>query len=118
VSEREPWIRVEHVREERRPETRIEAYRSVERFDRIAFAMLLLSKVPLHRMTVAVYERRGDLRVERGRRMPQSPTWAMIGIPPYASREHIALAVAEIAGVARVPFVVDLLARQCDGPVA
>jgi hypothetical protein len=114
VSEKEPWIRVEHVQAERRPDARIDAYRSTEQFDRIAFAMLLLSKLPLHRITVAVYERHGALSVERGRSLPRSPTWAMIGIPPYASREHIALAVAEIAGVERIPFVVDLLARQGD----
>ena len=35
--------------------------------------------------------------------------WALVGIPPHASRESIAVALAELAGVAWQPFVIDLL---------
>ena len=105
--------RVEDVRFERRVSaSQWELDESTEQFDRIAFAMQLLALLHPARMTVAVYERYEELRVERGRDLPCGSTWAMVGIPPYASRQHIALALAELAGVARVPFVVDLLASM------
>ena len=40
----------------------------------------------------------------------------MIGIPPHASREHIAYALAELAGVESVPYAVQLM--LADGPAA
>lgn len=86
--------------------------RDAERFDRIAFAMRALG-VLRPDATVAVYSRSLDLRVERGRDLGRGPSaeWAVVGIPPDASREHIAFALAELAGLEAVPFVVDLLAR-------
>jgi hypothetical protein len=79
-------------------------------FDRIAFAMhaLRLLRPP---MTVAVYERHAGLIPERGRdfQNPGRYSWAMLGIPPHASREHIAYAVAELADVEDVPYAVSLL---------
>ena len=80
-----------------------------ERFDRIAFAMRTL-RIVQPPMTVAVYPRRRGLSVDRGTDpTPERREWAIVGIGPQASREHIALAVAELAGVAGVPFAVDLL---------
>lgn len=88
---------------------------SAEQFDRIAFAMraLRLLKPP---MTVAVYPRTRSLSVERGRDLSTEPsgTWAMLGIPPNASRAHIALAVAELASPEQRPWLLDLLALGPD----
>ena len=85
--------------------------RPLDRFDRIDFAMRALSIVGPREMRVAVYQRNRDLCIERGTDLGPGklPGWALLGIPPDASRESIALAVAEIAGVAEAPFVVDLL---------
>lgn len=83
---------------------------SSEEFDRIAFAMraLRLLRPP---MTVAVYPRARALAVEQGRDLSTEPTgtWAMLGIPPDASRAHIALAVAELAPSERRSWLVSLL---------
>ena len=88
-------------------EQRYEA-RSSERFNRIAYAMSLL-KVLRPAMDVAVYPRSRHLTVERGPRGGGGPAWATFGIPPYATRESIASALAELAGVSREPFLLDLL---------
>jgi hypothetical protein len=87
--------------------------RSSERFDRVAYTMALLRllKPP---MTVAVYAGNQYLHVERsGQRTPREP-WAILGVPPHATRESIAAAVAELSGLQREPFVLDLL---CAGTV-
>jgi hypothetical protein len=83
----------------------------VERFDRVQFALRALSILRPRGMKVAVYQGRFDVRVETGRNFGAGPeaTWAMVGIPPHASREHIAVALAELAGVASMPYVIDLL---------
>lgn len=82
--------------------------RSSERFDRIAYAMSLLRllKPP---MTVAVYPGSHFIHVERSRpRAPREP-WAILGIPPHATRETIATAIAELTGRDGAPFMIDLL---------
>jgi hypothetical protein len=82
---------------------------SVERFDRLEFAMRAL-RFLRPRMSVAIYTRHRDLRVDRGCDLARPDgAWAIVGIPPHASRQHIALALAELAGVEQVPFAVDLL---------
>jgi hypothetical protein len=81
-----------------------------EPFDRLAFAMRALSLLRLPRMKIAVYTSVSALRVERGRELADPEAgWALVGIPPGASRARIAMALAELAGVAHRPFVVDLL---------
>jgi hypothetical protein len=81
--------------------------RSSESFNRIEFAMSLLEllKPP---MSVAVYARARHLHVERSR-PGVGGCWAMLGIPPHATRENIVRALAELAGVEHQPFLVDLL---------
>lgn len=82
--------------------------RSSERFDRIAYTMALLRllKPP---MSVAVYPGSQYLHVERsGRRTPREP-WAILGIPPHATRESIAAAVVGLSGLEREAFLIDLL---------
>jgi hypothetical protein len=85
--------------------------RTFERFDRIAFAIRALRILKPESLRVAVYTRVRDLRVERGRDLDSGGTsgFALLGIPPDASRESIALALADLAGLAEAPFVVDLL---------
>ena len=86
-------------------------YRDPSEFDRIAFAMRILRRLRPRRMTVAVYEAVSSLQVQRGRddRRGAGATWAMVGIPPHASREHIAYALVELAGVASVPYAIQAL---------
>lgn len=65
-------------------------------------------------MTVAVYAGNQYLHVERsGQRTPSEP-WAILGVPPHATRESIAAAVVELSGLEREAFLVDLL---CAGTV-
>lgn len=93
-------------------DSRVFDRRPLDRFDRIAFAMRALGIVRPASMRVAVYTRSADLRVERGRDLAavDDSSWALVGIPPDASRESIAHAIADLAGLSGLPFVVDLLA--------
>jgi hypothetical protein len=99
--------RYEIIDEERRFE-----WQSSDAFDRLAFAMRVLA-ILRPRMTVAVYARQRHLKIESGRDLANDPNgmWAMVGIPPNASKEHIARALAELAGCANAPFIVDLIAH-------
>lgn len=90
-------------------ERRFEA-RSSERFDRVAYALELL-KVLSPQLTVGVYGTLRHMHVERGRLSSKGP-WALFGVPPHATRESIARAVAELSGVESAPFVVDLLSAK------
>jgi hypothetical protein len=103
-----PKERPEYVYEERRFLLR---HRQRPGFDAMSFARRALRILDPKRMTVALYEGRFDLRVERGRdwRQGAGATWAMIGIPPGITREQLALAIAEVAGVAHVPYIVETL---------
>lgn len=98
--------RYELVDEERRFEAS-----DPEHFDRVAFALRALDILNPANMTVAVYERSGGFFVERVRDLRHGPRamWAMLGIPPRASRAQIALTLLELAGVGHEPFLVDLL---------
>ncbi len=91
-----------HIRDERHEVDST----STERFDRIAFTMRMLGMIR-PRMTVAVYPRMRSLAVDRASDRP-GLDWATLGVPPDASREHIALAVAELAGVAQPSLLLDL----------
>ena len=82
-----------------------------ESFDRIAFAMRALALLRPRIDRIAVYSSIERLVVERGRDLKSDGDrdWALVGIPPHASRQSIAMALAELVGVAGTPFVVDLL---------
>jgi hypothetical protein len=86
---------------------------STEIFDRMAFAERVLRFLRPLSATVVLYERHSGVHVERGGNQVRGLTrsYALVGISPRASRSHIALALAEVAGVARQPFVVDLLVQ-------
>ena len=81
-----------------------------ETFDRTAFARRALDIVRPLRTTVAICPGAARLRVESGRAWGKGPgaRWAVLAIPPSASKRAIALAVAELAPEAR-PWVLDVL---------
>jgi len=90
--------------------------RSAESFNRVAYAIQLL-KLLNPPLTVAVYGNRGHLRVERGRALGEASAWALLGVPPHATRESIARALVELSGLERAPFLVDLLCAGVLQPV-
>ena len=86
-------------------------FRDGSEFDRIAFAMRALRRLRTRQMRVVVYTTMSTLQVERGNdpRRGKGATFALVGIPPHASREHIAYALAELVGVASMPYAVQAL---------
>lgn len=82
-----------------------------EEFDRIEFAMRVLGTLRPRKLSVAVYPGHDRLRVEsvRDLRGEEGSRWAFVGIPPHASRANIAHALADLAGVANVPYAIDVL---------
>jgi hypothetical protein len=98
------------VLEEREEQTE----ESFEDFDRIEFAMSALDLVRPQKLTVALCRGRSRLRVESGRAWGrgEGERWALLSIPPTASRRSIVLALAEVAGVNGqddLPYVLDVL---------
>lgn len=85
---------------------------SEERFSRIAFALRVLDLLQPKNMQITVYSALRKLDIRQGRDFAAGPeaTWALVAIPPKASRYHIAFALAELAGKAQHPYVVDLIA--------
>jgi hypothetical protein len=85
-----------------------------DRFDRIAFALRALELLKPRRMRVAVFEGRFELTIERGRDWSAGPdaTWAMVAIPPDATRERIILALLSLtggSGLSATPWLLDTL---------
>jgi len=81
-----------------------------EPFDRIDFAMRALEVLRPKRMRIAVYQAVSTMQIESVKDLSRKDFHiASVGIPPHASREHIAYALAELAGVASVPYVVQTL---------
>ncbi len=92
---------------------RLYEHRDPEDFDRLAFAMRALGVIRPHGMTVALYRRSSDLRVDQGRDLAcDGASWAMVGIPPHATRESIAVALAELAGLDGSAYIVDVLVAE------
>jgi hypothetical protein len=83
---------------------------SDERFDRMAFARHALELVRPPRTTVALCESAVRVCVQEGRNWGRGreERWAVLAIPPRASRRAIVLAVAELARVQR-PYALDVL---------
>ena len=100
--------RLQLVEEERRFDAR-----DREPFDRIAFALRVIS-ILRPDMNVTVHRGFRRLVVQRGRDRAHGPDafWAMIAIPPDASRAHVVTALAELAGLSHAPYVVDLLLQS------
>jgi hypothetical protein len=88
---------------------------SRERFDRVAFALRAVEVVRPAGMTVAVCESKTRLHVDSGRRWGRGPgaAWAIVRVPPTASREAIAMAVSGLGDRAeRGPYTLDVLLAQ------
>jgi hypothetical protein len=100
---RSAWVREEYRRV-------VLAERS-QNFDRIGFAMRALEILRPANLTVALYEGRHEVQVERGRAWGRGrgKEWAMVSIPRHATRESIAVTLAQLAGVADVPYVIETL---------
>jgi hypothetical protein len=85
---------------------------SEERFDRLAFAMRALDLVSPSRTRVAVCPGRRGVHVEAGRMWGRaSLRWAMLVVPPHASRRAIAVAVASLAE-GHEPWALDVLLSE------
>lgn len=91
----------------------------VEPFDRIAFAMRCL-RILAPAMKVAVFEGRFELEIEQGRDFAagRDKKLALVRIPSHASREHIAVALAQLSGASDAPWVIDTLLRAGDADAA
>ena len=87
---------------------RVAEARSTESFNRVDYALSLLKLLNLP-LRVAVYRRSQRLLLERGGGLGDEGPWAIFGVPPHATRESIARAVAELSGRAGEPFLIDLL---------
>jgi hypothetical protein len=81
-----------------------------ERFSRLDFALRVLD-ILNPKVHVTLYSALRHLQIHRGRDFARGPdaSWALVAIPPKASRYHIAFALAELAGKADHPYVVDLV---------
>jgi hypothetical protein len=90
------------------------AWRDDTVFDRVAYAMRALDMLKPKHLKVVVYQRIDDMHIEQGRELRDGPNarWAVVGIPPHASREHIAVGLARLAGVAHIPYMIDVLVRM------
>jgi hypothetical protein len=93
---------------------------SRESFDRMEFALRALSVVRPAGMTVALCASRSHLRVEAGRAWGrgEGQRWALVCIPPSASRESIVAALAALGGEtgpgAGQPYALDVLLHRDD----
>ena len=89
---------------------------SSERFDRMAFAERALALVRPANTRVALAEGRSRVVLESGRAWgrAEDARWAMLLVPPHASRRAIAIAVAGLAGPSREPYALDVLLAESD----
>ncbi len=93
---------------------------SREVFDRIAFAIRAVDLVRPQKMTVCVCEGKTKIKVESGRTWGQEPgeAWAVVSVPPTASRRAIALAVTRLGmGRESDPYTLDVLLSRAADPV-
>jgi hypothetical protein len=83
---------------------------SDEVFDRGAFARRAIDLLQPPRTTIAICEGASRMRVESGRiwGRDSGERWALLAIPPDASRRAIALAVAQLAQRPRA-YALDVL---------
>jgi hypothetical protein len=90
---------------------------SSERFDRLAFAERAVALVKPANMRVAIAEGRSRVVVESGRLWGRSDgaSWAMLCVPPKASRRAIAAAVASLAGQSCEPYALEVLLAEASG---
>ncbi len=97
------------------------AQSSPESFDRVAFTERALSLLKLPKTTVAILEGTRRVHVEAGRQWgaEAGARWAIVSVPPNASRLAIANAVLELLppkelrGPARA-WALDVLVASCE----
>jgi hypothetical protein len=84
---------------------------STEVFDRLAFARKALAMLRPAKTRVALGEARAHIVVDIGRAWgaDADARWAILRVPPTASRRAIALAVVALAPSAPEPWVVDAI---------
>lgn len=84
-----------------------------ERFDRIAYAARVLRLLSPRDMTVVLCAGTERLAVREGKELDPArpPRWAIVSIPPDASRAHIAVSLARLAGRHGEPYLLDVLTR-------
>lgn len=83
-----------------------------EAFDRVAYAKRLLRVLSPAGLRVAICPGTEKLSVESGRDWFRGRgRWALLSVPPDASRAHIAVTVARLAGREADPYVLDVLMR-------
>jgi hypothetical protein len=84
---------------------------STERFDRLAFAERALAMIRPHATRVALGESRTRVMVDAGRAWGKADDarWAVLRVPPTASRRAIAIAVLALVRREPDPWVVDAL---------
>jgi hypothetical protein len=83
-----------------------------EAFDRVKYAAKLL-KILAVPARVAICSGGETIRIQQGTEpgAPRKGRWAIVSIPPDASRAHIAVALAKMAGRQDEPYVLDVLLR-------
>lgn len=91
-------------------ETRVRRYRRQD-FDRLRYARRVLDALNPDRVSVLLVAGYKDIRVDRGHEWtrPAGYTWAMVSVPPDATREEIALAMMDLAGVTGGAFTLEAL---------
>jgi len=84
---------------------------SSERFDRLAFAERALALVRPANTRVAICQGRTRVTVESGRAWGRAANarWALVSVPPAASRRAIAIAALALAGPSPEPYALDVL---------
>jgi hypothetical protein len=87
---------------------------SSDSFDRIAFAERAVSLVKPPNMRVAIGVGRTRVVVESGRAWgkPEGARWALVCVPPTASRRAIAVAVATLADLPPAPYALSVLLAE------
>src|SRR5258706_15389430 len=86
---------------------------STERFDRQAFARWVVDLVRPEKTTVAICEGIARVHIEAGRAWGRAPgeRWAVLSVPPEASKRAIAMAVSQLVR-APAAYALDVLMSE------
>lgn len=108
-----PRIEIERIEE-----VDDESQTSSDSFDRIAFAERALALVRPPGTTVAICQGSRRVRVEAGRQWgaPHGQRWAILSVPPAASRRAIATAILGLGVANGRPWALDVLLDGCVQP--
>lgn len=89
---------------------------SFESFDRVAFVHRALELLRPEKITVAICEGGRSVRVESGRAWGKGKgqRWALVSVPPGASKRALALALADLRGPRSPAYALDVLMGDLD----